>query len=75
MGATCIAARNEDGDLVALGALDILPSATPQPKTGHWTHDGGYWKNRWICSECGYKLCDEQSKYCPECGIKMEEEK
>jgi len=26
MGATCIAARNENGDLVALGALDMLPS-------------------------------------------------
>ena len=42
MGATCIATRNKDGDLVALGALDILPSATPQPKeesqqkVGHW---------------------------------------
>lgn len=72
MGATCIAARDENGDLVALGALDVLPSVNLQPKTGHWTHDGGYWKNRWICSECGYKLYDEQSKYCPNCGARME---
>jgi rubrerythrin len=45
-----------------------LPSVSSQPKTGHWTHDGSYWKNRWICSECGYKFYDEQSKYCPNCG-------
>jgi rubrerythrin len=51
-----------------LDAVNKVPSTTPQPKTGHWTHDGSYWKNRWICSECGYKLYDEQSKYCPNCG-------
>ena len=51
-----------------LDAVNRVPSATPQPKTGHWTHDGGYWKNRWICSECGHKFYDEQSKYCPNCG-------
>jgi rubrerythrin len=58
-----------------LDAVNKVPSTTPQPKTGHWTHDGSYWKNRWICSECGYKLYDEQSKYCPNCGCRMQEVK
>ena len=49
-----------------------LPSVNPQePKTGHWTHDGSHWKNRFICSECGYKLFEEQTNYCPNCGAKM----
>lgn len=45
-----------------------------EPKTGHWTHDGSHWKNRFICSECGYKLFEEQTNYCPNCGAKMESE-
>ena len=71
MGATCIAARNKDGDLVALGALDILPSATPQPKTGqpktgHWighrehceklgVMSSGLAVYEW-CSNCGHGI-------------------
>ena len=43
-----------------------------EPKTGHWTHDGSHWKNRFICSECNYKLFDEPTNYCPNCGAKME---
>ena len=44
-----------------------------EPKTGHWTHDGSHWKNRFICSECGYKLFEEQTNYCPNCGARMAE--
>lgn len=54
-------------------ALKALPSVTPQPKMGHWSHDGSHWENRWICSECGYKLFDEQTRFCPNCGAKMQE--
>lgn len=43
-----------------------------EPKTGHWSHDGSHWKYRWICSECGYKLIGEQTRFCPNCGAKME---
>ena len=50
-----------------------LSSVNPQPKTGHWSHDGSHWKNRFICSECGYKLFDEPTSYCPNCGAKMVE--
>ena len=50
-----------------------LPSVTPQQKMGRWTHDGSHWENRWICSECGYKLIDVQTNYCPNCGANMSE--
>lgn len=30
LGATCMARRNENGELVALGSLDLLPSAQPE---------------------------------------------
>lgn len=49
-------------------------SVNPQePKTGHWSHDGSHWKNRFICSGCGYKLFDEPTNYCPNCGCRMVE--
>ena len=35
-----------------------------------WVHDGSHWENRYICSNCGYKLIDKPTKYCPECGFK-----
>ena len=53
--------------------LSSLPSVNPQAKTGHWSHDGSHWKNRFICSECGYKLFDEPTNYCPNCGARMVE--
>ena len=46
-----------------------LPSVTQ--KSGKWSHDGSHWKNRFICSECNYKLFDEPTNYCPNCGAKM----
>lgn len=70
LGATCIATRNENGELIALGAIEEMPSVTPQePKTGHWiykTMEGQF------CS-----ICNEQSvwkfNYCPNCGCRMVE--
>lgn len=55
-------------------ALNEMPSIQPKQKTGRWEHDGGYFANRWICSQCGYKFYFEKSeaKYCPNCGAKME---
>ena len=44
-----------------------------EPKIGNWSHDGSHWKNRFICSGCGYKLFDEPTNYCPNCGAKMVE--
>lgn len=48
-----------------------LPSVTQ--KSGKWSHDGSHWKNRFICSECNYKLFDEPTNYCPNCGCRMVE--
>ena len=72
MGATCIAAMNKDGDLVALGALDILPSVyttkskTGQPKTGHWIGHREHCEKLGVmssglavyewCSNCGHGI-------------------
>lgn len=38
---------------------------------GEWRHDGSRWKNRFICSACGYKLFDAPTNYCPNCGARM----
>lgn len=46
-------------------------NGTPLPM-GHWSHDGSRWMNRFICSECEYKLFDEPTNYCPNCGCRME---
>lgn len=58
LGATCIAKRDEKGDLVALCSIDHLPSVTPRPRTGYWIHIGNVCfevTNDIICkcSECG----------------------
>ena len=53
---------------------DIMQLPPIQPKRGRWIHDGSKWKNRWICSECGYKWFFEciEGAYCPNCGAEME---
>ena len=60
-----------EGELV--DELMSLPPVLPMPKMGQWTHDGSHWENRWICSECGYKLFFPQTRFCPNCGAKMPE--
>lgn len=57
--------------VVEVDNIRQLPSVNPT-KTGYWIHDGSHWKNRWICSKCGYKLIDVQSNFCPNCGARME---
>lgn len=76
IGATCMARRGEDGELYALGSLDMLPPVTPKRKTGRWVnniHDLP------VCDQCGYmtpydRAIDdyEYGNYCPNCGAKME---
>ena len=65
-----------------LDAVNRVPSATPQPKTGHWEwvqYDANPNIGNWHCSECSCILRGETNggpvrlpKYCPECGVKME---
>lgn len=82
LGATCIATRNKNGNLIALGAIEQLPPATPQePKTGHWIladeqnkEDVENDNYRFICSEC--RCSDIHAKgtivpYCWKCGARM----
>lgn len=55
LGATCMARRDENGELVALGRLDMLPSVQPERKTGKWipvknapmdSEERGYWEDQ-----------------------------
>ena len=58
LGATCIATRNENGDLIALGAIEQLPSVTPQEPR---CKECKYWKD----SDGVYRRgCSAESK-CP----------
>ena len=57
----------------------LLPSAAVAPAIhAHWIfehhpRDTGYYFIRIVCSNCGLKT-DGKSKYCPNCGAKMDEE-
>lgn len=60
-------------------AIHALPSVTPQPRTGRWIdqQDNGrkvmaFWE-RYECSECGCHH-NNDAKFCPNCGAKMEVE-
>ena len=55
---------------------DAIRNGTPlddvkAENKGEWRHDGSRWKNRCICSACGYKLFDAPTNYCPNCGARM----
>ena len=56
----------------ALGAVENLPSVTPQQKTGRWIFDEILDKH-YYCSECKSMGVDYWD-YCPNCGAKMEVE-
>lgn len=45
-------------------AVESVPSAEPERKTGHWIEHYGDSK----CSECGYVLKIHDTNYCPDCG-------
>lgn len=75
LGATCIAKRDEKGDLVALCSIDNLPPVTPQPKEmGRWIEhfdESGKW---YECDQC-HTDWGGPVNYCPNCGTKMEGDK
>ena len=61
---------------IAISAVRLLPSAQPR---GKWVDMGkdpatGKWDTRLhiYCSECGHRSDDKPTKYCPNCGAKME---
>ena len=56
-------------------ALEGLPSAQPERKTGRWI---GKYPVTSACSECNYLIHDSKVKvfaYCPNCGADMRGEK
>ena len=56
-------------------AIMQCPSVQPEQKTGRWELAIGYDpKRRVMCDQCR-KMAYEPSKYCPNCGAKMESEK
>jgi len=71
---------NEAAD--RLEELDERVAIMSEGKTGTWIDDGpiynrGEKTNRWKCSHCGGWLLGQEkpkTKYCPACGVKMEEE-
>lgn len=56
--------------------VKVLPSVTPQQKTGRWIKQNYGWN--WQCSECGFVTppsAKEIFTFCPKCGCKMQEVK
>ncbi len=58
LGATCIATRDKNDKLIALGAIENLPSVTPTRKKAKWVvvTDGQFkFKTCIVCSNCNYE--------------------
>ena len=65
---------------MSLKSIDYAPSADVEPvRRGHWEEDVRYRASpfgieclvRRKCSVCG-TLVDQETKYCPNCGAKMD---
>ena len=52
--------------------IEHLPPVTPKPKTGHWITKPHIYGVT-FCSECGFELRINDTKFCPNCGAKMVE--
>lgn len=57
-----------------------MPSVKQEPKAGHWI-ESNIPNEKYVCSECGgacwyydYQANVAKSRYCPNCGTKMESE-
>ena len=60
-----------------LNGIDFQPTIEAEPlRHGEWIDTGIFELDviysGWKCSECGYIFCGNKSKYCPECGAKMD---
>ena len=77
IGATCMARRGEDGELYALGSLDMLPSVTPEQKKREWIFVHPLQDNdigAYMCSVCkhgDFDIKPSSYNFCPYCGAKM----
>ena len=67
-----------DGMAEAMIEIDCQPTVDAEPvRHGHWIDRNGaivapFWE-RYECSECGAR--SDSSKYCHNCGAKMDEER
>ena len=65
-----------------MDAVNNLPSAQPERKTGHWVEIGDEPYDEWECDVCGFVIdgsgCIDPEEYrdvyrfCPNCGAKMD---
>jgi len=68
-----------DGKSAQIEALEQLPPATPQQKTGRWIfkafdEETGISNSYW-CSACNYPMAQVYDDCCAHCGAKMERER
>ena len=73
----------ENSNVFAKHYLDMvkgMPSVQPKAKVGHWI-ESHIPHEKYVCSECGgacwyydYEGDVAKSRYCPNCGAKMESE-
>lgn len=71
LGATCIATRDKNDKLIALGTIENLPPVTPTRKKWKWirtTDKAGHLV--WECGKCGWQQ-RFNTNYCPDCGAEM----
>lgn len=61
-------------DANLLNAIDELPSAEPERKTGHWILDrsGAYCCNKCMEPCAGYVMMRPRDKFCKMCGSRNE---
>ena len=74
-----LGALDHDGEEIMAAIMD-LPTAKPEHKTGHWTREERpnampTFTVVWRCSVCGDTQSYGETKYCPNCGAKMEGKK
>ena len=66
--------KDVDGEHWFVNVKDIenLPTYSfPEREKGEWIHNGSHWEYRFNCSKCGYKLFEEPTNFCPNCGADM----
>ena len=50
-------------------AVDVEPV-----RHGKWIEKSTGGEYFWCCSECGYVEWDAPNNYCPQCGVRMDED-
>lgn len=71
----------DDAMEASIDKIKVMPSVTPQSKTGHWIGIDEEPHEVWECDHCGFVIDGsgcidpydyrDTYKYCPNCGAKM----